>query len=167
MPNRIISEDIQNILSERLPWEKLKDKSILITGANGFLPAYLVYVFIYLNRMHNYNIKLYLLCRNQEKSQLKFAAFLNEPFIHFIFQDVSTPIEILDKIDIIIHAASQASPKYYGIDPVGTMAANITGTSNLLDLAHRNKCENFLYFSSSEVYGSGNVSGEPRKENNY
>ncbi|MEO5893104.1 MAG: NAD-dependent epimerase/dehydratase family protein, partial [Ferruginibacter sp.] len=50
--------------------------------------------------------------------------------------------------------ASQASPKYYGTDPVGTLSANTIGTYNLLNLAVAKSVEKFLYFSSSEVYGT-------------
>ncbi|MCX8480888.1 MAG: NAD-dependent epimerase/dehydratase family protein, partial [Sediminibacterium sp.] len=72
-----------------------------------------------------------------------------------------------DKIDFIIHAASQASPKYYGIDPVGTLKANVVGTINLLELARKKKIESFLYFSSGEVYGILTEDKIPINENSY
>ena len=49
--------------------------------------------------------------------------------------------------------ASQASPKYYGRDPVGTLSANALGTHRMLDLARRSGARGLLYFSTSEVYG--------------
>ncbi len=48
---------------------------------------------------------------------------------------------------------SQASPKYFGSDPVGTLKANVLGTYNLLELARIKHINTFLYFSSGEVYG--------------
>jgi nucleoside-diphosphate-sugar epimerase len=57
------------------------------------------------------------------------------------------------RADVVVHAASQASPKYYGRDPVGTLAANALGTHQLLALARRCGARAFLYFSTSEVYG--------------
>ncbi len=167
MISSIIQEDINSIINEDLPWENFKGKTILITGANGFLPAYLSYVFIYLNKLKDYHIELILLCRNKEKAELKFAQFLEDKNIQLLIHDVNEPISIEQNIDIIIHAASQASPKFYGIDPVGTINANILGTSNLLKLAYEKKCENFLYFSSSEVYGIGNTDGNPIAENDF
>ena len=71
------------------------------------------------------------------------------------------------KVDFIIHAASQASPKYYGMDPVGTLSANTIGTINLLKLAKSQSIESFLYFSSSEIYGILDDAKIPTKENNY
>lgn len=166
MISSIIREDIETILEEDLPWEKFKGKTILITGANGFLPAYLSYVFIYLNKLKNYHINLILLCRNKDRAETKFNDYLNSN-VQLLIHDVNQPIIIDQNIDVIIHAASQASPKFYGVDPVGTINANIIGTSNLLKLGCEKKCENFLYFSSSEVYGISNNYGNPISENDY
>ncbi|MDR3124516.1 MAG: hypothetical protein LBU10_01380 [Endomicrobium sp.] len=41
-PNTIINEDIKFILLENINWSYLKGKTILITGANGFIPSYIV-----------------------------------------------------------------------------------------------------------------------------
>ena len=56
-------------------------------------------------------------------------------------------------VDFVIHAASQASPKFYSTDPVGTFAANIIGTWRMLETARDARSEGFLFFSSGEVYG--------------
>jgi UDP-glucuronate decarboxylase len=71
------------------------------------------------------------------------------------------------EIDYIIHAASQASPKYYGVDPVGTLSANVLGTHHLLELAKLHKTKGFLYFSSGEVYGEVDSEQVPINEKNY
>ena len=70
-----------------------------------------------------------------------------------MIQDVCSTIKIDEHVDYIIHAASQASPKYFGSDPVGTLSANTIGTANLLELARKHESEGFLFFSSGEVYG--------------
>jgi nucleoside-diphosphate-sugar epimerase len=98
-------------------------------------------------------ITIIALVRNKTKAEKKFSSLIAESKIKLLIADVSTPIEITQKIDIIIHAASQASPKYYGIDPVGTLKANTLGTANMLDVARAKKTEKFLFISSGEVYG--------------
>src|SRR5262249_53731189 len=70
-----------------------------------------------------------------------------------IVQDVCQPVTIDGPVDYIVHAASQASPKYFGRDPVGTLSANVLGTRHLLELARQKQSRGFLYFSSAEVYG--------------
>ena len=152
--NQVKLEDLIQITDASIDWKRFSGKTILISGANGFLPAYMVetLLFLYLKGVVS-DIKILALVRNIQKAKSRFKDYLNYRNLEFIVQDVCDPIEIDQKIDFIIHAASQASPRYYGTDPVGTLSANIFGTTNLLKLAKLNKVESFLYFSSSEVYG--------------
>ena len=39
---KIISDDVASILKADLPWKKLKNKSILISGGNGFIASYII-----------------------------------------------------------------------------------------------------------------------------
>lgn len=152
--NKIILEDLQHIIEAPVDWTRLSGKTILISGANGFLPAYMVetLLFLYKKRIIQ-DVKVLALVRNLEKAKSRFKYYLNYANLEFIVQDVCDPVNVDQKIDFIIHAASQASPKYYGIDPVGTLSANTIGTINMMKLAQSNPVESFLYFSSSEVYG--------------
>jgi len=153
--NPIIHEDIRTILSEDIEWDYLKGKTVLVTGANGFIPSYIVYALSELNdlRFKKQPIKICALVRNKEKAEKKLVGLTSNENFHLIVSDVSQPVRLSEKTDIIIHAASQASPKYYGTDPVGTLKANTLGTANMLELAHTNGTEKFLYVSSGEVYG--------------
>jgi nucleoside-diphosphate-sugar epimerase len=162
---KIIQEDINLILS-RLPQKEIfRNKTVLISGAAGFLPAYLVEVFMHMSAL--YNIKVIALIRNITKAQNRFAHWINDPRLMLVQQDVSIPFSLKEKINFIIHAASQASPKYYGIDPVGTLNANVLGTINLINLAKEHKVESFLFFSSGEVYGEVKEEDIPIKEDTY
>ena len=153
--NNIIQEDLSQICEENLEWSMLSGKNILITGANGILPSYLVETILFLIKSNKIkDTCIFALVRNEKKANNRFKNYLKNDSLRFLIQDVCEPILIPDKIDIIIHAASQASPKYYGIDPVGTINPNVIGTNNLLILAKEKQIENFLYFSSSEVYGA-------------
>ena len=162
--NPIILKDMQSIAETNRFLELLKNKTLLISGANGFLPAYMVQFLLYLNTNQNAGIKVIALVRNLEKAKTRFKEFLLEPGLKFLVQDVTSPIEISETIHFIVHAASQASPKFYGIDPVGTCLANTQGTINMLNLAKEKKVESFLYFSSGEVYGTVDDSEIPISE---
>ena len=153
--NSIVREDLIEICKENLDWAQLSNKNILITGANGILPSYMIETILMLKELNIiHNIQLLALVRNKFKAENRFQDYLKDNCIKFIIQDVCDPINIPEKIDIIIHAASQASPKYYGIDPVGTLSPNIFGTTNLLKLAKEKCVKNFIFFSSAEVYGN-------------
>lgn len=163
--NKIIKEDLEFIYSSDINWSLFYNKTILITGANGFLPAYLVESLLYLNyKKPQNNVKVIALVRSLKNAQSRFSEYLNNLNLEFIEQDVCEPILKEIKVDYIIHAASQASPKYYGIDPVGTISANVMGTINLLNFSRFNNIKSFLFFSSSEVYGELSSSQMPAKE---
>jgi len=166
--NRIIKEDIQRILAAPLNWAKFSKKTVLISGANGFLPAYMVETLLTLNELNpDYNVNVIALVRNKKKAQERFSDYSSNTQLSFLIQDVASQINTDQKIDFIIHAASQASPRYYGTDPVGTLSANVSGTLNLLKLAEKNEVESFLYFSSGEVYGEVSDEFMPVKEDYY
>ena len=107
------------------------------------------------------------LVRNLEKALIRFTEYRGRKDLQFIVQDVSSPLEIDVDIHYIIHAASQASPKYFGTDPVGTLSANVLGTYHLLELARKKRASGFLYFSSGEVYGEVSEHQIPTKETDY
>jgi UDP-glucuronate decarboxylase len=163
MINSIREEDLKYIAASDLPWEKLRGQTILITGANGFLPAYMVESILNLNK----KTRVIGLVRNKEKADFRFSEYKDRDDFQLLVQDICRPIHIDEKIDIIIHAASQASPKFYGKDPVGTLCSNTIGTNNLLSLAAENDVSGFLFFSSSEVYGQVSESQLPIKEVSY
>jgi len=166
--NPIIEEDIRFITDAPLPWEAFKGKNILISGASGLLPSYIVETLLFLNEIRFENkLKVFALVRNKEKALKRFASYNGRSDLVFIVQDVCEQININNEIHVIIHAASQASPKYYGKDPVGTLSANVLGTRNLLEFAKTKKIECFLFFSAGEIYGEVPEKNIPIKEDAY
>ena len=164
--NRIVAEDIEEIVTTtHIDWNAFAEKRVLITGASGFLPAYLVETLLYLNLTRNLNVHITALVRNQANFEQRFAHHLGNPNLTALVQDVTQPIRLVLPHHFIIHAASQASPKYYGVDPVGTLSANVLGTMQLLELARSHPVISFMYFSSGEVYGE--VQCVPTQEVDY
>jgi nucleoside-diphosphate-sugar epimerase len=168
MMHPIVKEDLEYITSVEIPWEVLEGKNILITGANGFLPAYMIETILFLNdhRFKN-KAKIFALARNKARALARFSGYGRRKDLAFIIQDVCAPLKIAKRMDFVIHAASQASPKFYGVDPVGTILANTVGTANLLTLAVKHKSEGFMFFSSGEVYGEVRSEQMPIKEDFY
>ena len=151
--NRIICEDIQNIISERISYENFFGKTVLISGANGYVPAYFVHTFIALNDQKNANIRILALCRNEKRAINRFSEYISRDDFKLIIQDVNEPIEVVEPIQIFIHAASPAGIKKRYEDPVNTFLANVKGVENMLNLALKNSCEYFLFLSSVDIYG--------------
>jgi UDP-glucuronate decarboxylase len=149
----IIEEDLRKIVSRRLPWDRLFGKSVLISGASGLVPSYMVETLIYLNETARASIHVIALVRNKERAMRRLGHLARRPDLNIVVQDVREPYGGPGAVDFVVHAASQASPKSYSSDPVGTFAANIMGTWRMLEAARDSRSEGFLFFSSGEVYG--------------
>lgn len=163
----IIREDLEAILDASVEWDVLRGKSVLVTGANGFLPAYMIESILMLNTRHHFNCKITGGVRDAQKAFKRFSDYRDRGDLCFIELDVSKEINISSRFDYIIHAASPASPKLFGIDPVGTMLANLHGTNQLLMLAHEWRSEKFLFLSTGEVYGEVSPQQVPTSESDY
>jgi UDP-glucuronate decarboxylase len=150
--NAVVAQDIERVLAYPLPWEQLSGSTVLISGAAGFLPAYLVETLARLNAK-GAAIRVIGVVRSRERA-MKRLGHLVDLGVTLIEHDVSLALpDDLPPADFIVHAASQASPRFYGSDPVGTLEANTAGTSHLLRHAARSGTRSFLFFSSGEVYG--------------
>lgn len=133
-------------------YDFLKNKSILITGANGLIASCIVDILNYFNEKMNYNIQIYIMIRNQNRI---LSRFLNYKKLTVVEQDVINEVRLEKDIDYIIHAASNAHPKVFSEDPVGTMLGNFIGMYNILEFARKNDIEKVVYVSSGEIYGQG------------
>lgn len=147
-------DDVRNVASlNTLPWDKLRGKNILITGATGLIGSCVVDVLM--NRKEiDYHV--YASGRNEKRVEERFKSYKNSPFFHFIKYDVVDTLKSDIDFHFIIAGASGASPQLYSTDPVGVMKANFNGVDNLLSYGVRHSLEKFIYISSGEVYGEGN-----------
>ena len=70
----------------------------------------------------------------------------------FVRHDVTHPIPLEDRADVVFHLASAASPRDYLALPLETLRAGSHGTEHALELARRDGAR-FVLASTSEVYG--------------
>lgn len=153
MLHPVVEEDLRRIVADDLPWQQLADKTVLVSGAAGFLPAYMVETLLTLD-IKSRPTSVIALVRDRKRASARFQHYKDRGELQLLEQDVCKPLPDDLRADFVIHAASQASPKYYGVDPVGTIAPNVIGTTNLLEVARRSGARSFLFFSTSEVYGT-------------
>lgn len=166
--NNIIEQDLQFIANYQLNWSVFEGKTILVTGANGFLPAYMVETILFLNEsMFSIPAKIVCLVRNMDKAKQRFSFYAERKELFLIQADINEPLSCKLPVNYIIHAASQASPRYFDSDPVGTLLPNCIGTYNLLKYAQKNPIDGFLFFSSGEIYGEADPAFIPSKEDYY
>jgi len=149
MKNEVVPQDLQYITSSSLPWSNLRGMSVLVTGATGMIPGYIVRTLLFLDE----EIKIYALVRNREKALLQYGNYIEKKRVNLIVQDASDPLTIDEQFNYIIHGASLASPIHFNTNPVGTILPNVFGTYHLLKHAQKNKSQCFLFISSPDVYG--------------
>lgn len=161
----LYEKELQTIANLPLPWEKLENKTILISGATGMIGKCIIDLFMLKNRISDSYIHVVALSRNEERARERFGAYWELPEFKYFSCDINKGIPECGRADYIIHAASNTHPKQYSEDPVGTIASNIIGTKFLLDYAVEHQISQFCFLSSVEVYGENRGDVEKFDEN--
>jgi nucleoside-diphosphate-sugar epimerase len=151
--NRIIDEDCKEICkSESVDWNLLKNKTIFITGSTGLIGQNIIKALSYKNDLDGLNCRIIALVRDLDKANRIFEE-VNHDNLVFVKGTVETLPNIDEKIDYIIHGASQTSSKGFVEQGVETIQTAVIGTDNILKFAKEHKVNGIVYLSSMEVYG--------------
>ncbi len=150
--SKVYSDDLRKAISNTLGVEKLKNSSVMITGASGLIGSFIVDMLSEYNKTENANIDIYALGRSSKRLEDRFVDIVTDK-LHFVTHDVNEKPEFDFQVDYIIHAASNAYPAVFNSDPVGTILSNVVGTNYLLEYAKNHNTKRFLFVSSGEVYG--------------
>ena len=137
----------------------LSHKTILVTGAAGFIGSNLVKElynrfsdikvigFDSVNDYYDVNLKEYRL------TELK--NFKNFTFIKGNIADKTLVEKVFEeyKPEIVVNLAAQAGVRYSITNPDAYLESNLIGFFNILEACRHNKVEHLVYASSSSVYG--------------
>ncbi len=133
-------------------------KTILITGAAGFLGSHLC------DRFIEEGFRVVGMDNFITGDKANIQHLFEHPNFQLIEHDVTVHIDIHEPIDYILHFASPASPIDYLKIPIQTLKVGSLGTHNLLGLAKAKKAR-ILIASTSEIYGDPLV--HPQSEDYY
>ena len=135
-------------------------KTILVTGAAGFIGSYLVKklcessaddIVIGIDNMNDYyDVRL----KEQRLEEL-----LQYPTFKFIKGSIADKqlvgdIFINHKPQIVVNLAAQAGVRYSITNPDAYIESNLIGFYNILEACRHNEVEHLVYASSSSVYGN-------------
>jgi nucleoside-diphosphate-sugar epimerase len=136
-----------------IPWDKLRNKTILITGGTGLIGSNLIKAVVFVSKKRNLGIRIAALVRSEEKARKIFEDEADYDGLSFIKGDVTMPMDISGDVDYIIHGASVTSSRSFIEHPVETINTAVDGTRNILEIARKKQVEGVVYLSSMEVYG--------------
>ena len=159
--NDLYMEDVRRTAELDLPWERFRDKAVLISGATGLVGSFLVDVLMQKN-LEGLGCKAYALGRSEEKAKARFGDRSTDPLFSFLPYDINLPFvrEDIGKVDFVLHLASNTHPMQYSTDPIGTITTNIIGLQNMLEFACAHGSERFAFASSNEIYGENRGDAE-------
>lgn len=142
-------------------YEKLQDKTFLITGAKGFLASATIRFLLYLN--NKFDLNLYIYGTSRDTNTIPDYINKNDAikYINFENFDKATYDK---KIDYIIHTATPTSRLEFINHPLETFDIINNGTRRILDFAKSNNVKSTLYLSSVEIYGSPKVNKLVKEE---
>lgn len=166
----IVISDIESVSSEAIiQLSKLKGSNILITGIGGFIASSVALYIAYLSSKYSLDITIQGICRSPKNAAERFAGFPASVtnVIKFIQHDIKDPIIDVYPADIIFHAASHARPSLFSEDPIGTFIPNSVGTIYTLEHARKSKITNYIYTSTSGVYGFNQPNRYPLSETDF
>ena len=145
-----------------LPYNvELDGKTVLVTGAAGFIGSNLVR-----RLFHDFrNIKLIGIDSitdyydvNIKYERLKEIESLNRDwtFVHASIADKDAVERIFskDRISVVVNLAAQAGVRYSITNPDAYVQSNLIGFYNILEACRHYEVEHLVYASSSSVYGS-------------
>lgn len=155
--SRTYIKDLDAAIAHSVGTECLKNSKILITGASGTIGSFIVDLLLRYNQLNNAMIKIYVAGRKPDKLIDMFGSWNDDNLVVYPY-DVNKEISFNEDIDYIIHAAGNAHPMAFNGDPVGTIIGNINGTYKLLEYGRTHSAKRFMYVSSGEVYGLGDIS---------
>lgn len=144
----------------------LEGKEILITGCAGFIGAALVKKLLLSNinvvgidNINNYYSKDLKLSRLNEIKKQEKKSKGKWDFYEISLEDSNSLKDIcqIHHFEIVVHLAAQAGVRYSLTNPDSYINSNLVGFGNILEICKEIKVKNFIFASSSSVYGNQKI----------
>ena len=130
---------------------ELKDKNVLVTGADGFIGSHLTEMLL----LEGCNVKA--LSQYNSFNYWGWLEGINHPNLEVVTGDIRDPHyckNITKNIDVIFHLGALIAIPYSYVAPDSYVDTNVKGTLNICQAALENNCKRILHTSTSEVYGT-------------
>lgn len=133
---------------------KISNKTVLVTGAGGFIGSHLVEELA----RRGYNVRA--LCQYNSRGSLGWLDSLDPELgsrVNCVLGDIRDREfvqEICAGVSTVFHLAALISIPYSYQAPDSFVQTNVLGTMNVLNAARSHRCDRVVQTSTSEVYGT-------------
>ena len=130
-------------------------KRILITGAAGFIGSNLIYRLLQSGIYQLVGLDNFDNFYSRDQKEKNLAPFISHSLFQFFEGDIRNMDDLLalGDFDVIVHLAAKAGVRPSILNPVLYQQVNVDGTQNLLEFAKQKNIKQFVFASSSSVYG--------------
>ena len=130
-------------------------KRILVTGAAGFIGSNLSRSLLQSGRYKVIGLDNFDDFYSREQKEKNLAPFISHEDFRFAEADIRNTDQLLalEDIDVIVHLAAKAGVRPSIQNPILYQEVNVAGTQNLLEFARQRNIRQFVFASSSSVYG--------------
>ncbi len=152
----VITEECRE-LTKRVDYKKFRKRTILITGANGLIGGFLADFFCYLNDKHDLGIKIHLTSYSNLTNVIRIRHLLHRSDLEYFSWDCSnsvSPFVLPKKIDYCFFCSGYGQPSKFLKNNIKTSLINVVGVDSLLSWMLQHGGGNFLFLSTSEIYGN-------------
>ena len=101
-----IYTNLMDIAEAPISWDKLRGKTLLLTGAGGFIGYYMTCGILLRNDLYGDNIKVLALERFGDFARKRFGHLLERDDVELIEQDITVPIQA-ERADFVIRRYRQ------------------------------------------------------------
>jgi len=162
----VIAEECTR-LANRVNFEKFRQKTVLITGANGLIGGFLADFFCYLNDNYNLGATIHLTSYSSLSNAVRISHLIHRSDLEYFSWDCSnsvSPFVLPKKIDYCFFCSGYGQPSKFLKNNIKTSLINVVGTESLLSWMLSHGGGNFLFLSTSEIYGNPPVDMIPTPE---
>lgn len=132
-----------------------KKKRILVTGAAGFIGSNLTRSLLNKGNVQVIGLDNFDNFYAREQKEKNMSSFISDENFSFFEGDIRNMDDLLalPELDVIVHLAAKAGVRPSILNPVLYQEVNVAGTQNLLEFARQKDIKQFVFSSSSSVYG--------------
>jgi NAD dependent epimerase/dehydratase len=132
----------------------LEGRSVVVTGAGGFIGGHLV------ERLIRDGARVRALCRYNSRNERGTLDWLEPNVLAEVeivlgeLRDLESVAAAIDGTEVVLHLGAQIAIPYSYVNPRDFLEVNVLGTLNVAQAALRHDVQRIVHTSTSEVYGT-------------